>query len=54
MQGVIQKGSKYSDPDFQPKTSSIYDDYDKEVAYAEREAYAGVVWKRASEIYSDC
>ena len=32
VRGVIDAGAKYSDPEFQPKISSIYDKFDREVA----------------------
>lgn len=34
--------------------SSIFDSYDKDVPTTEREAYSTVVWKRASQIFSNC
>ena len=47
----MKKGKQYSDTTFLPQISSIYDEYDVEVALNQREQLQSVIWKRASEIY---
>ena len=47
------EGQQFTDPDFKPQLSSIYDENDTMLAEDQKKSYNTIVWKRASEIYEN-
>jgi len=48
VQETIAKGQPYTDPEFPPQRSSLYD---PQIDTVDTATYDSYVWKRASEIY---
>jgi len=54
VQGVIDKGQPWTDPDFPPETKSLYDpEIDVLIDTAKRADFDAYEWKRASEIFDN-
>lgn len=49
VQETIMKGKPWTDPEFQPKKSSLYD---PSIDQVDQSTYDSFTWKRASKIYN--
>lgn len=48
---AIAAGTAWTDPEFPPEAKSLFDPIND--AKARKEKYDGIVWRRASEIYTE-